>query len=371
MLNAAQSAAPASTPNTLPADYYTSDVRFGEDIERIFYDSWICCGRAEKIASPGQFFVQQIGQESVIILRDRQGQARAFYNVCRHRGTRMCTEASGQFPNSIQCPYHAWTYSLDGRLIGAPHMEELGAFDKGEYPLFDIAIAEWEGFLYVNLSPEPEPFEDSYGPLMGKFTAWHLPDLRVAGRVDYDVRANWKLIVQNYSECYHCPGVHPALSKLSPYRSGDNDLMEGRFLGGSMIINHEAGSLTMSGRACAAPIGEVSGAALDKVYYYSLFPNSLLSLHPDYVMLHTLWPQGPDCTLIICEWLFEPEAIAAPGFDAQDAVAFWDMTNRQDWNMCELSQQGISSRAYRPGPYSTLERVPAAFDRYYLSRIER
>ena len=371
MLTAARSDTPASLPNTLPAEFYTSIARFDEDIEHIFYDSWVCCGRAEKIGRPGQFFVQPIGRESVIVLRDRQGEARAFYNVCRHRGTRMCTDTAGQFPNSIQCPYHAWTYGLDGRLIGAPHMEETPDFDKATYPLYEVAVTEWEGFLYANLSAEPEPFAEIYAPLMNKFAAWQLPRLKIGGRVDYDVQANWKLIVQNYSECYHCPGVHPALARLSPYRSGNNDLVEGQFLGGSMDILHEAGSMTLSGRACAAPIGEVAGEALSKVYYYSLFPNTLLSLHPDYVMLHTLWPQGPARTLITCEWLFEPEAMAAPGFDAQDAVGFWDMTNREDWHMCELSQLGISSRAYRPGPYSRLERVPAAFDRYYLSRIER
>jgi Rieske 2Fe-2S family protein len=248
-------------------------------------------------------------------------------------------------------------------------MEELEGFNKTEHPLYGISVVEWEGFLYINLSPEPEPFEQKHAPLMGKFAPWQLPRLRIGGKVEYDIKANWKLLIQNYSECYHCPGVHPALSKLSPYRSGDNDLKEGPFLGGSMLINHEAGSMTISGRACASPIGDVSGDALNKVYYYSLFPNVLLSFHPDYVMLHTLWPQSAGRTLVTCEWLFEPEAMAIPGFDAQDAIDFWDMTNKQDWNMCELSQLGISSRAYRPGPYSTLERVPVAFDRYYLSRI--
>lgn len=371
MITAAQHTLSPDTPNTLPAEFYTSDERFRKDIEQIFFDSWVCCGRSEKIGEPGQFFLQEIGGESIILLRDRQGRARAFYNVCRHRGTRMCTDPAGKLPNSIQCPYHAWTYSLDGQLIGAPHMDELGGFDKSEYPLYSIATAEWEGMLYINLSAEPAPFEEDHAALMGKFAAWHLPKLRVGGRIDYDIKANWKLLVQNYSECYHCPGVHPALAKLSPYRSGDNDLMSGPFLGGSMAINHEAGSMTMSGRACARPIGDVAGEDLSKVYYYSLFPNTLLSLHPDYVMLHTLWPQSADRTLVTCEWLFEPDAMAKDGFEAEDAVAFWDMTNRQDWHMCELSQAGIGSRAYRPGPYSTLERMPVAFDQYYLSRIER
>ena len=127
----------------------------------------------------------------------------------------------------------------------------------------------------------------------------------------------------------------------------------------------------MSGNACALPIGDIAAEDHHRVFYYSIFPNMLLSLHPDYVMVHQIWPQAPDRTLIFCDWFFHPDAFGRADFLPEDAVAFWDMTNRQDWHVCELSQQGIASRAYSPGPYSPRESIPAAWDREYLSVMGR
>ncbi|HKG92964.1 MAG TPA: RHO alpha subunit C-terminal catalytic domain-containing protein, partial [Gemmatimonadaceae bacterium] len=209
-----------------------------------------------------------------------------------------------------------------------------------------------------------------WAPLVGKFARFNLPALVAARRIEYDVAANWKLVVQNYSECYHCAPVHPELVKLSPATSGENDLVSGPFLGGFMTIAQEGGSLTESGRACGAPVGELPAEDHRRVYYYSLFPNVLLSLHPDYVMCHTLWPQGPARTRIVCEWLFHPDTLdPSSGFDPDDGVRFWDATNRQDWHVCELSQRGVSSRAYRPGPYSRRESLSVAFDRQVLEAL--
>lgn len=359
----------ATATRTLPADVYRDPAVFAAEHERIFTRHWVNCGRARQIAEPGQHVMVQIGPESLILLRDHGGELRAFYNVCRHRGTRLCNDETGALPRTIQCPYHAWTYDLTGRLIGAPHMEELPGFDKADYPLFSVALAEWEGSVFINLSPDPEPFAAAFAPLMGKFAAWHLPDLRVGGSIEYDVAANWKLIVENYSECYHCPGVHPELSALSPYRSGVNDLTDGPFLGGPSRIDADHGSLTVSGRACSLPVGDVSGDDLHRVYYYTLFPNTLLSLHPDYVMVHTLWPLAPDRTRIVCQWLFDPRAADQPDYRPQEAVTFWDTVNRQDWHVCELTQQGLSSRVYHDGPYSALETMALAFDHHYRSMM--
>jgi Rieske 2Fe-2S family protein len=156
------------------------------------------------------------------------------------------------------------------------------------------------------------------------------------------------------------------LSKVSPYDSAENDLTEGPFLGGFMKINKGAG-LTMSGKACALPVGEIEN--LQEVFYYSIFPNMLLSLHPEYVMVHQLWPQSPERTFILCDWFFHPDAFNRSDFKPEDAIEFWDLTNRQDWHVCELSQQGIASRAYEPGPYSPRESIPAAWDREYLRQM--
>ena len=351
---------------TLPGRCYSSEEVFHAEKERIFYHSWSCVGREKQIPDLGDYFVATVGEECIIILRDRGATARAFYNVCRHRGTRLCTDVSGRFSGTIQCPYHAWTYGLDGGLLAARHMQDVEGFDRHDYPLCSAALASWEGFLFLNLAQEPEPFEEAFAPLMWKFTAWQMPTLRVAHRIEYDVQANWKLLVENYSECYHCPLIHPALVQLSPADSGRNDLVEGPFLGGYNTLNDQRGSLTMTGYTARPPIGDVAGEDLNRVYYYSIFPTMLLSLHPDYVMAHTLWPQGARQTRIVCEWLFAPETIAQPDFDPADAVEFWDMTNRQDWHACELTQLGVGSRAYTPGPYAHQEGLLDAFDQYYL-----
>ncbi len=348
----------------MPQKFFVSPEVFAEEQERIFARQWILAGRADELAGPGDYKLVELAGESVIVVRDKAGDLRVFYNVCRHRGSRLCEKSSGHL-SAIQCPYHAWTYSLDGRLIGAPDMEV--DFDRSSYGLASANVALWEGFIFVNLAKAPIALEKWFALLAGKFAEWNMASLRPANRIDYEIEANWKLIFQNYSECYHCSGVHPELTELSPSDSSQNDLCEGPFLGGFMTV--DAGrSLTKSGKACALPIADRGS---NRVFYYSIFPNMLLSLHPDYVMAHTLRPISPDRTFISCEWFFSPEAFERDDFNPNDAVEFWDMVNRQDWHVCELSQQGISSRAYQPGPYSPRESIPAAWDREYLRHLPR
>jgi glycine betaine catabolism A len=356
-----------SGAKTLPQRYFVSPEIFAKEQELIFSTRWVLVGHQSQIAKAGDYFVQEVAGESVIVVRDQRGEAHGFYNVCRHRGTRLCEDMTGH-SSTIRCPYHAWTYGLDGQLVGAPHMDKVQGFDKAEHSLHAIEMALWEGFIFVNLIDEPTPLEEVFGPLAGKFSHWNLPKLRSAKRIEYDVRANWKLIFENYSECYHCPGVHPALQKLTPYDLAENDLCEGPFLGGFMPIT-KGYSLTMTGNVCALPVGDIKGEDHDRVFYYSIFPNMLLSMHPDYVMVHQLWPQAPERTLILCDWFFHPGAFDRADFHPDDAIEFWDMTNKQDWHVCELSQQGIASRAYQPGPYSPRESIPAAWDREYLRHI--
>jgi Rieske 2Fe-2S family protein len=359
----------AKGARTLPQIYYTSDAVFQRELERIFSERWLFAGHVNQIPEAGDFFLFAIGKESLIVVRDRQGQVRAFYNVCRHRGARVCVDPHGRFASGIQCPYHAWTYGLDGTLVGAPIMAEVQEFSKEEYPLKPAAARVWEGMIFVNLAAEPKPFEHTFAPLLGKFTRWQISDLQSVHQTVYDVEANWKLLFQNYSECYHCPTVHPVLNQLTPFRNSINDLDEGPFLGGPMQLAKSGGSMTMSGARCAAPLDELSGDDLELVYYYTIFPNIFLSLHPDYVLIHRGEPRAVDHTRITCEWYFHPDAIALEGFDPQPAIDFWDMTNREDWHLCTISQQGISSRAYSPGPYSNLESQLAAFDREYLHAL--
>jgi phenylpropionate dioxygenase-like ring-hydroxylating dioxygenase large terminal subunit len=355
--------------HTLPGRYFTSPEIFAEETEKIFLQRWLCVGREARVARPGQYLLQQIGAESVIVLRDRESRVRAYYNVCRHRGTRLCEEPAGQFAGTIQCPYHAWTYTLDGDLIGAPSSETIEDFDKSDWPLHGIATATWEGFVFINLAADPEPFSEAFAPVLNRFSRFNLPQLRAYRRIAYELACNWKLVVQNYSECYHCPLVHPALVKLSPPTSGENDLYRGPFLGGYMDIVDASESMTMSGRVCGVTVGDLPAEDHRRVYYYSLFPNMLLSLHPDYVMYHMLWPRDAGHVTVECEWLVHPETLGNPAYDPNDGVEFWHMTNQQDWHICQQSQRGIESRSYTPGPYSRREGLSAAFDQEVLKAL--
>ena len=354
--------------HTLGRAYYENDELFEREQHGIFHQRWLCVGRSEQAREAGAFFVTRIAGESVIIVRGQDGVLRGFFNVCRHRGTRICTEHSGTFGATMQCPYHAWTYNLAGELIGAPHMQGAEDFDMVDYPLHPAGVAEWEGMVFLNLSTEPEPFEQQFAPLIGRFARFDLPALSSGRRIEYEVAANWKLLFLNFSECLHCPMIHPTFSKRTPYQSGFNDVSEGPFLGGYMLINEE--SMSLSGRACANPIGNLPEDERTRAYYYSIFPNMLLSLFPDYAMVHTLWPEATLKTRIVCEWMFHPDSFGKDSFNPEDAIEFWDITNREDWAITERTQAGILSKAYTPGPYSPRESLLAAWDREYLRQLD-
>lgn len=354
---------------TLPASWYVSPEVFERERRQVFGREWLCVGREESIEHTGDFFTVERAGENLIVTRDGDGCVRAFYNVCRHRGTRICSADSGHFQGSIQCPYHAWTYGLDGTLKVARNMAEVPGFDRTEYPLKEAAAATWEGFIFINLSDDPVPFERAFAPLIARFARWNIGGLRTARSLDYDLACNWKLIFLNYSECYHCPLVHPQLDKLSPSDSGRNDLSEGPFLGGYSELRTPGTALTMSGHSSRPPLDGVDGVELDRVYYYTIFPSLLLSLHPDYVMVHYPEPLAADRTKVVCAFLFDPRTMARSDFDPSDATDFWDMTNRQDWHVNELTQLGLRSKAYSPGPYSNAEGLLSAFDRHYLGVI--
>lgn len=356
---------------TLPGEYFTSPAIFAEEREKIFSGRWLCAGREEQLRSPGDYFLVDALGESIIVVRDESGEVNAFYNVCRHRGSRMCETREGCFPGTIRCPYHAWTYALDGRLLGAPSTGDLPDFRAEDFPLQRIAVERWEGFLLINMADQPAALGDAWAPLIGRFTRFGLPHLKRVRTIEYDVRANWKLLFQNYSECYHCAPVHPSLSRVTPPTSGENDLVDGPVTGGYMTINAGYESLTLTGRSCGLPVGDLPPEDMRRVYYYAIFPNMLLSLHPDYVMYHSLWPEAPDRTRVSCSWLFDAGTLEDSRFDPEDGIQFWHRTNREDWQICERSQLGVASRAYRPGPYSKREALLARFDLEVLRALGR
>jgi phenylpropionate dioxygenase-like ring-hydroxylating dioxygenase large terminal subunit len=355
---------------SLPGRYYTSQEVFDAEREAIFARHWTCVGRAEEIENQGDFFLTRIADESVIVLRGDDGRVRAFYNVCRHRGTAICANESGTLPGRLRCPYHGWTYDLAGRLIVAPLMEEVPDFDASAYPLHSVPVEVCDGFIFMTLAEQPKPFAQAVEPHLANFRPWALSELSAARRIEYDVPANWKIIVENYSECYHCPLVHPEFTRKVHCRSGHNDAFEGPLLGGYMNLKDGALSLTRTGARCGPTLGTVDGEDLGRVYFYALFPNMTISLHPDYVMTFTLQPIDAGRTTVRTEWLFPKTALAQKSCLPDEAVQFWDGTNREDWTICALLQQGVRSRSYRPSPLSSTESLPAAFDRQVLRALD-
>jgi Rieske 2Fe-2S family protein len=356
---------------TLPARYYTDLALFEREREVFYRRLWVGVGRLEEIPARGAFVVRDVAGERVIVLRATDaGDVRAFHNLCRHRGTELCADPAGTLAGVIRCPYHAWTYDFDGRLIGAPHMDGTPGFRREDFPLHVVAADTWDGFLFVRLAPGGASLRDHLASLPSTFAPWRMGDLVRRHRIVYDVQANWKLIVQNYNECLHCPTLHPALNRLSHYLSGENEPLQPTYMGGRMDLSDGVDTMSMDGSCPRAPLPGLSASDRRRVYYYSVFPNFLVAPHPDYVLTHTLWPESPSQTRVVCEWLVHPDEAARPAFTLQDAIDFWDMTNRQDWHVCELAQRGISSRAYQPGPYSNREDLLFAFDRYVVRMLE-
>jgi glycine betaine catabolism A len=342
---------------TLPQEYYVSESQFRLELQRFFAARWVCVGRSEQAAKAGEYFVVELAGESILLVRDAAGKLHGHYNVCRHRGTRMCTEPSGTLPNArIRCPYHAWTYAIDGALLVAPHMD--GEFQCADYPLHKVSVEEWEGHVFVSLEAPPTSVAQQLAPLTKAFASWGLGALQRRARITYDVRANWKLIVANYNECLHCPPMHPALNRLTDYMGVDNIVPTEYWIGGVMGFKPGVETMSMDGVRRRAFLPALDATQRAQVVYYALYPNLLLSLHPDYVMTHTLWPRAVDRTEIVCEFHGHPDEAGS----FEDAVAFWDLTNREDWAISEQSQQGVSSRAYTPGPYSPREELLWGFD---------
>jgi glycine betaine catabolism A len=354
----------ARTPGAgprLPAEAYVSTEVFDWEQEHLFERSWVCIGRADGIGDPGDQTAVRIGGEGLLLVRDRGGDLRAFYNVCRHRGHELLEPGTARSVRAIKCPYHAWVYSLEGALAGAPRFGEAPGFDKADYPLIPAPLVEWHGWLFANASGDAPSLSGHVGNLDGLVRPWALERLVLAERQEYLVRANWKVITENYHECYHCPSIHPALCKVTPPDSGAGIAATGNWVGGSMELADHAETMSVTGRSGGVPIVGLDATQRREVSYVGLFPNLLISLHPDYVMAHRLQPRSPQETLVDCSWLFPREAAARAGFDPSYAVEFWDLTNREDWSACESVQRGLASRGQRSAPFADGEDEVRAF----------
>jgi glycine betaine catabolism A len=352
---------PLERARMLPAAAFVDPGVFEWELERIFGE-WICVGHVSQVSEPGSYVMREIGPDSVVVMGGADGRPHAFLNVCRHRGARLLSDAEGKVGRRVVCPYHAWSYGLDGELMGTRHMDGIENFDTACWGLIPVRVATIGGLVLVDLSGEASDADGHVGDLRAHLDRYRVDGLRRVRRNAYDVAANWKAIAENYSECLHCPGVHPELNALSDYRSGEVMDGAGAWCGGSMTLRDGAATMGRSGGAERRPIEGLAEADLRSVLYFVLFPNAFVSLHPDYVMLHTLWPRTVDRTEVICEWFFEPATIRAEGFDPADAIDFWDQVNREDWHVCELTQKGVRTRGYALGRYSAEEVDVHAFD---------
>lgn len=354
---------------TLPAHVYAERAWFDAEMERVYAAMWIAAGREDQVPAAGDFVKRDVAGASVLIVRTPAGKVKAFHNVCRHRGTQICTASAGHFAGSIQCPYHAWTYALDGRLMGAPLMEDVEGFDRGAFPLREVACATWDGHVFINLSDSPAPLAAQLGELPARFAPYGMRDLRLVHRETYTVAANWKLIVQNYNECLHCPVIHPLLNRMHHYLGADNVPSTETYCGGAMGFREGVETLSSDGRRRRDFLPGLGERERGLVNYFAIYPNLLLTLHPDYMLTITIWPEAPNRTTLVGEWHFHPNEIAKPDFVYKDAVEFWDLTNREDWAISEQSHAGIVSRGYTPGPYSNREGQLWEFDRFVEARV--
>jgi Rieske 2Fe-2S family protein len=340
---------PFGRSTMLPAAAYTSDAVLAWERRNLVAGTWACLGRTEDVL--GDSVTQRAvmaGDIQVLVTRDAvTGVTTALANTCRHRGHELLPRDGSATTSSIVCPYHAWSYRLDGSLRAAPGFRDNADFAGADHGLVPLPLVEWHGWLFVNATGNAVPFAEHIGALDDLIAPYAPESLVVAARHTYEIAANWKLVVENYHECYHCPMIHPELCQVSVPTSGDNFDLPGAWVGGTMDFKGDAVTMSLDGTSHGRPIPT---APQQTVLYAGMFPNLLISGHPDYVMAHRMVPLAPDRTWVECTWLFPGEDI-----DPSYAVDFWDITNREDWGACESVQRGLASPHFKPGPFAPSE----------------
>jgi Rieske 2Fe-2S family protein len=360
---------------TLAGHEYTSQEVYDEEREKIWWGDWVTIGRSEEVANPGDFVVKDLAGESIFLVRNAQGILNGFYNVCAHRGTKFLDdEASGNVRKAFRCPYHAWTYDLNGRLLGTPNVREDEFFDREDHPLHAFAVGEYAGFVFVNLAREPRPMMDALtdgAETITAFERFKMQDLRIGVRVVYEVEANWKIVVENYNECLHCPSIHPELVQVVPLFRFGEVWDESQPDDGNLMMDG-ATSFTMDGTS-ELPKFEGLNPVDYSMYYGSYeFPNLMLNLHPDAVMYYIGYPKGPTHTQVVSEYLFHPDVIAdTERFKPEPVVELWDLISRQDWDVCARAQTGVGSRSFTTGVYPRQDRFLYWFNEEYRLAMGR
>jgi len=354
----------------LPRAAYLDDDVWALEKERIFAREWAVVGRASDAPAPGDWFLGEVGGESVLVVRGDDGALRAFYNVCRHRGAQLAPcdgPQAGTAPGVLRCPYHSWTYGLDGEFRRAPFIAD-AELDRTALALHPIALEEWAGFVFVHLEPtQAPPLADQLGPIPARVARYELATLQRGAQITYDIAANWKVLAENYNECYHCATLHPELCDIVPAfrRAG------GATLDWERGVPQREGTwtFTASGTSNRQPFPNLDADERVRHKGELVYPNLLLSLCADHVAAYTIVPRGPGVTRVVCDFLFHPDEIARSTFDPSDAVSFWDLVNRQDWKICESVQRGMASRAFTGGYFAPMEDLSLDIRHWYEARM--
>jgi glycine betaine catabolism A len=338
---------------TLPGGYYSDPNMFELEQQNIFEAMWFCAVRSSELSGPGVFRTVTVGRESVILTRTRKGLLRGFFNVCRHRGARLCTEGAGQVKRAFQCPYHAWTYDLEGKLVAAPNLTRMPDVDRDAYGLRQVHVREWLGYVWVCLADEPPSFEQQVvGDVrdrLGDVTAidnYRVDSLELGHRETYDVAANWKLIIENFMECYHCATIHPELTEVLPEFA--DGLAAQYFVGHGAQFGEEIQGFTVDGSDGLDRLPGVSGDQDRRYYAITVRPQVFVNLVPDHVILHRMFPLSPSRTVVECDWLYLSDVVAG-GRDLSHSVELFHRVNRQDFDACERCQLATDSRVYADG----------------------
>jgi Rieske 2Fe-2S family protein len=347
-------ARPASLRPTLPGPDYVDPAIFAREQERIFAPGWSALAIATDLPRPGDWVTAALAGEQLLIVRQTDGSVRGFHNVCRHRGSTVCDGPAGSAGRTLRCPYHAWTYDLEGSLVGAPQLRAMPDVDRAGQGLVPVRTEVWSGLVWATLDPLAPAVADTIGLEVAErlggpaaIGAWGMDRLVSGARRTYEVAANWKLLVENFMECYHCATIHPELTRTLPeFRTGrgtqNSEL-------GAAVFAPDVEGFSLSGEHRHPRLPGLDVTHERQYRGMTLRPLTLVNLLPDHVIVHRIGPLAPDRTVVHCDWLFDPDVVAAPGFDPDDTVALFDAVNRQDFEACERCQGNMGSVAFARG----------------------
>jgi Rieske 2Fe-2S family protein len=369
--------------NSLPSspltrEMYVSPEWLERDLERIFRRRWLFAGHSSQISRPGEFFTFELGDDSVIVSRTNTGELAAFHNVCRHRGTRLCEESSGQVKN-FRCPFHGWSYGLDGDLKLAPKMP--AEFDKKQFPLKRVWLEEWEGLIFLILSPE-EPTRTVAESLSAiDLSAYQLTRTKVVADVVYEIESNWKIAAETFQECYHCAITHPELSRIIEPMTDLEEWEEAGTADGTgtnefLIWTPDIGPGMRPGARTFSHDGQFvskrllgSGETELPCAALSWFPQLGFFVQPDYAVTSSWLPVSPTKTLFRSTWVVHEDAVEGVDYEVDNVTRLIDLTNEQDKELCRRVQLGVKSSGFdNSAPLQPqLEAPVRGFLRSYLS----